>query len=271
MILAASNIGWTSAEDKLAINTLCKVGIDAIEVAPSRIFSDPATATIKDAEVIRSAWCNEKLPIVSMQSLLYRQNKLTVFGDSADKKAFIKYISQVIILAGALGAGPLVFGSPKNRLKGEMSFKQAKAKAIPLFREIGDLCGKAETCFCIEANAQAYGCDFMTTIREVADVVVAVDHPHVSVVADTGNMLMAGDSLDDFASVCETVSHIHISAPQLAPITNEEFFLSNMATKLLECKYDGVVTLEMRAVDDRLASLTESAALMARIFKSIKK
>lgn len=267
MILAASNIGWTGGEDDLAVDILCQAGIDAIEVAPGRIFSDTATASCNEAELIGAAWRAKKLPIVSMQALLYGQNELTIFGDNADKKAFIRYLSRIVSLAGALGAGPLVFGSPKNRLKGGLSFNQAKAQVIPLFREVGDLCREAGTCFCVEANAPAYGCDFMTTIREVTDVVVAVDHPHVSVVADTGNMLMAGDSLDDFDSVFGSVSHVHISAPQLAPISTEESFIRAMATKLLDRSYDGVVTLEMRAVDDNLASLADSAGLLARLFK----
>lgn len=268
MILAASNIAWTSDEDELAVDVLRKAGITAIEVAPARIYSDPASATRNDSEVIRAAWQAHELPIVSMQALLYGKPELTIFGDTTDRRAFIEYIAKIVSLAGALGAGPLVFGSPKNRLKGGMSFNQARETAIPLFREVGDLCAKAGTCFCIEANAEEYGCDFMTTINEVADIVVAVDHPNVSIVADTGNMLMAGDTPDDLESVIESVSHIHFSAPQLAPITSEENFIRSVAKKLPQCGYDGVVTLEMRSVDDNLASLAESSALLARIVQS---
>ena len=266
--LAASNIAWAKEHDTQIRETLRETGISAIEAAPSRLFSDIPSASKDEAKELREFWEQQELPIVSMQALLFGRPELKVFGDTADTAALIDYLSHVIKLAGALGAQPLVFGSPQNRLKGHLSFEQAKARVTPLLRQLGDLCADANTVFCIEANAVQYGCDFITTLEEAADVVNSVNHPHVSLVADTGNMLLAGDTTDQLELVMEYVAHVHISAPQLAPISSQEKFIRAVVSYLKQSSYKRVVTLEMRSVNDNLAALSESATFLTQLFQT---
>lgn len=263
--VAASNIAWSDKLDKQAQEILRKSGINAIEVAPTRLFSEVAKATRTDIEDLRQSWAGEQLPIVSMQALLFGRPELVVFGSAADTTVLVNYLKKVINLGGALGAQPLVFGSPKNRLKGKLTFEQAKARAKPVFRQLGDLCATADTVLCLEANAIQYGCDFMTTLEEAADVVATVDHPNVALVADTGNMVLAGDTCDDLKLVMDHVAHVHISAPQLAPILSESQFIRSVVEYLKHQKYRGVITLEMLAVDDNLETLAKSATFLAQL------
>lgn len=266
--LAASNIAWTKELDIQIRETLRETGISAIEAAPSRLFSDIPSASKDEAKELREFWEQQELPIVSMQALLFGRPELKIFGDTADTSALIDYLSHVIKLAGTLGAQPLVFGSPQNRLKGDLSFEQAKVRVTPLLHQLGDLCADANTVFCIEPNAVQYGCDFITTLEEAADVVNSVNHPHVALVADTGNMLLAGDTTDQLKLVMEYVAHVHISAPQLAPISSEEKFIRTVASYLKQSSYSRIVTLEMRSVNDNQAALLESANFLTQLFQS---
>ncbi len=52
MRLAVSNIGWTAAEDESALPRLRDAGVEAIEVAPGRVFPDALTATVADAAAV---------------------------------------------------------------------------------------------------------------------------------------------------------------------------------------------------------------------------
>jgi len=264
--VAASNIAWSDKQDKQAQEILRKAGINAIEVAPTRLFPEVAKATRADIESLRQSWVEEQLPVVSMQALLFGRPELKLFGNTADTKALVDYMTPVINLGGALGARPLVFGSPKNRLKGNLTFAQAKARAKPVFRQLGDLCAAADTVLCLEANAVQYGCDFMTTLEEAADIVATVDHPNVALVADTGNMLLSGDTCDDLNLVMDHVAHVHVSAPKLAPVLSEAQFIQSVVDCIKQHGYHGVVTLEMLAVDDNLETLSNCATFLSQLF-----
>lgn len=263
MRLAVSNIGWTEAEDATIAPQLRGAGAEAIEVAPGRVFDTPATATPEEARDVSAHWTAQGLPVVSMQALLFGQGDLRLLGDAADATAMTGYLEHIIGLAGALGCGPLVFGSPRNRLKGDMDFAAARDRAVPVLRRIGAIAAGQGTTFCLEANATGYGCDFMTRLGEAADVVRAVDHPAVALVADTGNMLMEGETAPALEAVMDLVAHVHVSAPQLGPVTDHAPFLREVFAVLRAAGYDRGVTLEMRSGDT--AALLQGAGMLRRL------
>lgn len=264
MKLAVSNIGWTAAQDAIAPEVLSAAGATAIEVAPGRVFPALDSATTADAARFAAGWRAAGLPVVSMQALLFGRPELEVFGDPGP---LLAHLEHVIALAAALGCGPLVFGSPKNRLKGARSLDEAAAAARPVFRAIGDICQRAGTVFCLEANATGYGCDFMTELAEADAVASAVDHPHVAMVADTGNMMMAGEAPEALLPVLHRVAHVHASAPQLASILPHEAYIADVIGILRDKGYAGTLTLEMRAAedDDALDGLARAAEMLARL------
>jgi sugar phosphate isomerase/epimerase len=149
-------------------------------------------------------------------------------------------------LAGQLGCGPLVFGSPLNRLKGERTFEEAVAESLPVFRKIGTYAARADCTFCIEPNATGYGCDFVTKLAEAASLVEAVATSSVGLVVDTGNMEMAGDDIADLKRVIPLVRHLHISRARLAPIDETAELAQRVLRTLKGEGYDGIVTIEMR-------------------------
>lgn len=246
MKLAVSNIAWSDSEDADISDELKAAGADALEVAPGRLHPSPVAATASEAAEIRAIWQGRGLAIVSMQSLLFGRPDLTLFAEPEGRKAFVRYLGDMLRFAGALGAGPLVFGSPKNRLKDGLNFAEARDRAVPIFREIGDLAQAANTVFCLEANAKEYGCDFMTRLDEAAEVAAATAHPAIGLVVDTGNMELAGDRPERVAEYAELVRHLHLSRPQLAPLNPEDDFPRQVLNALREAGYDGIATVEMR-------------------------
>jgi sugar phosphate isomerase/epimerase len=247
MKLAVSNIGWTEAHDGTIAGRLRDAGADALEVAPGRLFADPLAATLADAEAKREEFAAAGLPAVSMQSLLYGRPELTLFGSPEDREALLAHLEHIMALAGRLGCGPLVFGSPRNRQRGGRSFEEATAEALPVLRRIGDIAAATGTVFCLEANAAAYGCDFMTVLAEATAVADATAHPGVGQVIDTGNMMMEGEAPAAAVAAIAHVRHVHVSAPQLGPVAPHRAFIAEVVGALADAGYDGAVTLEMRA------------------------
>lgn len=259
MKLAASNIAWTADADSAAAARLRAAGVEALEAAPSRLFSDIPGTSNDRAKAVAAHWRVQGLPILSMQSLLYGCPDLRLFGSAADQRALVAHLEKVIGLAGAMGCRALVFGSPGNRQKGARSFAQAAQEAAPVFRDIGDICAAAGPTFCLEANAAAYGCDFMTCLQEAGDVVALVNHAHVRLVLDTGNMALSGDGPDDAVAVAPMIAHMHASAPQLAPLAGFDGFVRSVLAALPPSTGDLILTLEMRAAGEGLAALEAAA------------
>ncbi len=249
MKLAVSNIGWAAEHDETILPLLKQAGADAIEVAPGRLFPDPAAATPAQAADIAGAYARAGLPVVSMQALLFGQNDLRLFGEDLQAQALQSYLGHIFRLAGALGCGPLVFGSPRNRARGDLSFEEAAARALPVFRSIGDAARATGTVFCLEANARGYGCDFMTTIAEATDMAARVGHPGVAIVADTGNMIMEAEPPKAVLAAMAHIRHVHISAPHLGPVTEHTAYIKDVLTHVTGAGYDGDITLEMRPPD----------------------
>lgn len=264
MRLAVSNIGWTEAEDATILPRLRDAGVDAIEVAPGRIFPDVPGATVAEAEAIGAQYREAGLPVVSMQALLFGRPELSLFGTAAEVQPLLDHLSHVVKLAGALGCGPLVFGSPRNRLKGERSFAAARDEALPVLRRIGAMAEASGTVFCLEANASDYGCDFMTRLAEAGDMAAAAGHPSVAQVADTGNMMMMGEEPDAIRAVAPHIRHAHVSAPQLGPVAAQAAFVERVIPVLRDVGYDSVVTVEMRPGegDDPTSELFSAVGLL---------
>ena len=246
MRLAISNIAWRQPTDNAIAPCLIAAGAEALEVAPARIHSNPADVSAAQAASIRALWEGRNLPIVSMQALLFGAPELVLFGSDSAREAMVERLAATITLAGQLGCGPLVFGSPLNRLKGERAFDEALAESVPVFRRIGTYAAAAGCIFCIEANATGYGCDFMTKLVEAASLVENVSVSSVGLVVDTGNMEMAGDDIDDLKRVIPLVRHLHISRARLAPVDETAELARRVLRTLKGEGYDGIVTIEMR-------------------------
>jgi sugar phosphate isomerase/epimerase len=142
----------------------------------------------------------------------------------------------------------MVFGSPKNRQRGNMSLESSESLAIPFFGTLGEESQKYGIEFCIEPNAPQYGCDFVTTADEGIRIVEQVNTKGFSLHLDTGCMTLAVDNIaNSIRSAKELLRHFHVSNPMLAPVDeNTDIDHSSAALALRDIDYKGYVSIEMR-------------------------
>jgi sugar phosphate isomerase/epimerase len=266
MKLAVSNIAWDAADEPRLLPLLAASGVTGIEIAPTKIWPDWRGATPADAARWRASLAAKGFAVPALQSILFGRPDLTVFGNPT---GLVAHIAEVAALAGALGAAALVFGSPRNRLRGSLSQPEAMRQAAPVFRAIGAACVAAGTCLCIEANPPEYGGDFLLTWREAADLVALVDHPGVGLHLDTACTAMAGDDPVEAAAACAPhLRHFHISAPNLGPVGADPEDLTidhaGIAAALRSGGYAGWVSIEMRRADDPMESVPRAVTFARR-------
>lgn len=270
MRFAASNIAWSYAERLDAYALLRDHGFTGLEIAPGLLFADEADPMLPSTAGLRARRAEiEKfgLTLVSMQSLLFGVDGASLFGEPEEVERLVLGLDRAIALAGALGIGNLVFGSPKQRIiPPGMSDELVLARAIEVFHALGDRALSHGTRLALEPNAPTYGTNFMTDMRQTLDVVRAVDHPAITLNFDIGALHMTSDfaAVSRLAEAARThISHVHISAPQLAPAPASTTEAQTVLDALSAVGFDEAVSVEIKAVpDDGLAALAKSIGML---------
>lgn len=268
MPISFSHIAWPPENETFALAFLKDLGIHEIEVAPLRAFGDPMTAT-ESAVRERAAWYREQgFKIGSFQALLFGTEGLELFGSEISRKRLKEFLIAVGRVAGWAGAGPMVFGSPKNRLLLGLDHAEGIRQAAPIFREVANACAEAGSCLVIEANPVAYGADFCNTLAQAADLVQAVDSPGFGLHVDAGGMALGGDEFETtLRQAASLIRHVHASQPNLISFANPDPIHARIAKVLHEIGYTGGIAIEMRAQPEGLDAVKQAVETVRRIYQ----
>lgn len=251
MKLAVSNIAWTANEEEAIAKELQKLGVRYVEIAPTKVWDDPLNVTDQQIKQYQEFWAAHGIEIVAFQSMLFGRLDLTLFDDEKTRSQTQEFLQKFIELAGRIGAQVLVFGSPKNRQVKQITQEEAWRIAKDFFARLGDSATKNHTNFCIEPNAEAYDCNFVTNAADGLRLVEETNTPGFGFHLDAACMTLAGD--DMHASILNAkkwLRHFHVSAPYLQPIEEKEVKHKIAADALREIQYDNFVSIEMRPGDE---------------------
>lgn len=248
MKLAVSSIAWTSEEEQQVAKKLQELGVTNVELAPTKIWEDPTKATAEDAAKVVAWWKDYGIDVVAFQSMLFARPDLKLFESPENRAETLAYLKDFIVLAGRMGAGKMVFGSPKNRQRGDMSVAEADEIAASFFAELGETAMQNDVVFCIEPNALQYNCDYVTNAQQGVALVRAVNNSGFGLHLDTACMALAGDdlaqSIKDSADILE---HFHISSPMLEQVEERGDVSHGAAADALKAiDYDKIISIEMR-------------------------
>ncbi len=269
MRVSISNIAWDTTDDRSIAAVLSQYAVDAIDVAPGKYFPDPTRATTSEVDKVRRWWAREGVEIVAMQSLLFGTSGLNLFAPPATQEAMLHHLDAVCRIGQRLGARYLVFGSPRNRDRGELSDIRAINLAIPFFRRLGDIAQRFGMVVCLEPNPECYGANFMTNSAQTALVVERTAHRAIKMQLDSGSLTLNNEEpfriLEDYGSMVE---HIHVSEPDLLPIGDGGCDHTAFAEAVRRRLPDHIVSIEMRAAqnDASLSSVERALELVTNCY-----
>jgi len=253
MRISISNLAWDIAEDEAIAALLQRYQVDAIDIAPSKYFAQPALATDSQMASVKSWWQQRGIDMVGMQALLFGTSGLNVFAAPDIQAAMLRHLDAICRIGSALGATRLVFGSPKNRDRSGLNDTNALAIAVPFFRQLGDVAATHGVMVCLEPNPACYGTNFMTHSQDTARVVTQIDHPAIRIQLDTGAMTVnAEDPCAVLSLHAGLIGHVHASEPLLRSLgdrgddgggTDHAAMFGALQTYLP----DHIVTIEMLA------------------------
>ena len=270
MRLVVSNIAWRPEEDLPMARLLASAGVDAVEVAPTRLWPRPLETSAAEVDSYVDLWRREGVEIVSMQALLFGRPDLQIFADATSRAETLSYLRGISQLAGRMGARKLVFGSPGNRKVGSLDRAQAWDIACTFFAAAGRDAAQAGVQLCIEPNPPAYACDFVTTAAEGLALVRAVHEPGFGLHLDAAGLQLAGDDPAAAVLACgEAICHVHLSAPQLGRIQRDSVVnYAAVISALRQTSYAGLLSMEMRtasATGDNRPFVAESVGYIRQL------
>ena len=266
MKIAISNLAWENGLEPEVFAAMKARGISAIEIAPTKIWADWQNINETSINFFRERVAGFK--VVSFQSLLFGRPELSIFGSDEIRQQTLAHLKMVADLAAVIGAGPLVFGSPKNRDPGERPETEAIEEAAEFFRLIGDYCHKIGVTLCLEANPTQYGSRFITNAAQAAMLVRKVGSEGFRLHLDTACMWLAGDDAGAMIRQHRDIlTHFHASEPNLGSFAAPESPHAEAALALKEIRYQGHVSIEMLNKQNQLAPITEALDYVSRIYR----
>jgi len=244
MNLSASNIAWTGEEDESVYDHLHNLGFSGIEVAPTRMVEPPAytpgniaraAAQSVDLRVRRG------LRICSVQSLWFGLTE-AMFGSEEERTYLLNYTRRALDFAAAISAPHVVFGNPRNR---RMQSKSDWQTGVYFFSACAEYAANRNVVIGLEANPASYGTNYLTTTREVFDLVGELNSAYLRANLDLGTILENSELLADIIPYVPLISHVHISEPHLVPV-RERPEHRQLNELLRHAGYVGWISLEMR-------------------------
>jgi len=265
--LSISHIAWPPEREEELLDVLRDGGVELLELAPLRAFGDPRLALEKEVRAKADWYRDRGFSIGSFQALLFGAEGVFLFEDEDARLRMKEWLIAVGRVAGWCGAGPMVFGSPKNRLKNGRSDAEAMKIATRFFRETGDACAKAGSCLVMEANPEAYGADFCTRLEQAADLVAVVDSEGFRLHVDAGGLALSGEMFEPVVEqAAGLIAHAHASQPNLDGWVQPNPVHTRLAASLKKAGYPGHVALEMKAQPDVVAGVRQALAGVKKIY-----
>ena len=266
MKLAISNIAWERHDDPKVIQQLRGYGVQGIEVAPTKLWPNWEGASQKGAELYRKRMAEEGFEIPALQAILFGRPDLQLFQPESHK-GFMEHIKLVADLAAGLGAEVLVFGSPKNRKRGQVSISRATESAKEFLRKAGKICDERGCCIGLEHNPVEYGCDFIINAADAREMVDLIEHPGIQLHLDSAGLHMCGGDISEVIKSIGSFVHYHISEPMLKPIIEGSVEHGSAFSALREINYSRWVSIEMK----QPKSINSIKLSIAKVLKELQK
>ena len=257
MRISVSNIAWPAEVDAEAYALLAGLGVEGIEIAPTRVWPGWEGISSSTIKALRYEVAAEGLRVSSMQSILFQKPELQLFGEGEEFAEHLKFCAG---LAAELGAGAVVFGAPKNRDRGAMTEKEAFARSVEIFGPIAEAYEAAGVALALEANPGLYGCNFVTHASEAASLVRAVGSTGMRLHLDTACAALSNEDIRKLVREnADILAHFHASEPMLGGFAEPSKGHMGAAIALREVGYAGWVAVEMRTQEDVLGALKTAA------------
>lgn len=250
MKLAVSNICWPADDFERFLEVLTAEGVEAVELAPSRLWSEPLDARAGDVQYVVRQLERHGLVCAGFHSLLFHRSDLCFFGEDGSLDRAFDYIIGLGKLCSDMGGRTLVLGSPRNRNLAEGNEVMQRRNFVAGLQRLSRAWTGSELCLCLEYLTPDQT-NFMVSAEEQTDIIRSANAPGVSYHLDTGVLIENEEEIDRVLAGMEALpEHCHVNDPGLRPPGSDSDVHQDIGRALRQAGYAGFVSIEMREPDE---------------------
>lgn len=161
-----------------------RVGYDSLEIAPFTLGDEPHLLPPEHRSAIRRTAADAGIAISGLHYLMLTPPGLSITSpDAAQRARSVDVMRRLCDLAGDLGAGLLVHGSPAQRRLEPGKEAEGRKCGADCVAGVADAARDAGVVYCIEALSRD-DTDFVNTIEDAAAIVRAIGSPAVRTMLD---------------------------------------------------------------------------------------
>ncbi|UCF97900.1 MAG: sugar phosphate isomerase/epimerase [Spirochaetaceae bacterium] len=230
---------------------LQKHGYHGIEIAPFTLFDDPGTFTAVQVAEIRRMLDDHGLEFAGLHWLFLKPAGLHITTpDTAIRRRSWDHLRRLVELAGQLGGGVLVLGSPKQRGSVGISREQAAANLEEGLGSLAEFTARRNCAILLE-SLSTNQTDVVNTLAEAEQSIKRIGHPAIQGIFDFHNCADEPrsweESIEDHYPIFR---HVHLNEVNGSwPGTGDSDFLPAFK-KLAEKGYSGWISLEIFQVPE---------------------
>lgn len=135
--------------------------------------------------------------------------RIKTTGPEVDTAAVDTWLATVCRRAARAGVTYIVYGSGGSRAVPDgFSFEKARDQLVDHLLRFGPVAAEAGVTIVLEPLNQGE-CNIVTTVREGADIVREVNHPHIRLLADTYHMAVDREDPQAIRDAHQLIEHAH--------------------------------------------------------------
>jgi D-psicose/D-tagatose/L-ribulose 3-epimerase len=225
------------------------LGYDGLEIAPFTLSASPEKISSAEAAKIRSIVEASGLVVTGLHWLLVKPEGLSLTDpDAAVRTRTIEVMIRLTALCAELGGAVLVHGSPKQRqiAPGE-THAVALARLQDALAQVAQAAARAGVIYCIEPLSRRET-PVINTIAEAAELVRAIDHPHLRTMIDCSAAGLSEsesvEALIDRWLPTGLIAHLQVNDPNRRGPGQGEMKFAPVLAALKRHDYAGTIAVE---------------------------
>lgn len=264
--LSISNLAWPAEADHEALDFVAALGFDGVEIAPRKVFGDPAGVSSEQSRAYRRQLADRGLAISALQGVLFGTSGVHLFASKASRQTMAERLQTIAALGGALGAGNCVFGAPMLRDPGALAPAEAFAVASEFFQSLAPHFAQEGLLLCFEAVPASYGCRFAVATEEAFALVERVDAVGFALLVDTATIFVNGENPTVIAKLASRIGHVHVSEPHFAPVGTTGLDHQSISKELMMANFNRWITIEMKSGSDWRSAIRRAYGLVSSLY-----